>query len=262
MKKLISSVISLLCACALCACSVTISTGSSSDPTPTPTVVYVTPAPAEPAPAAVPDSESEPEPVPTEEPAPAIAVGDIITMGRFEQDTVQTNGGEDIEWLVLDVKDGKAFLISRYILDHQTFSANQWSKSQIRTWLNRDFYDDAFSDSEKQRILTTTVTADLNPDKYLTDPGKDTEDRVFLLSAAEAKVYFPQQDYGCEPTPYALRRGVYCKFDINGNWWLRTPGDSDGKIAYVTHDSLLSNTGSYSTYTGIGVRPAMWIALD
>lgn len=43
-------------------------------------------------------------------------VGDIFKFGSYEQDNDTSNGKEDIEWLVLEVKDGKALLISKYAL--------------------------------------------------------------------------------------------------------------------------------------------------
>ena len=43
-----------------------------------------------------------------------ISVGDIITFGHYEQDNNLDNGAEPIEWIVLDVQDGKALLLSKY----------------------------------------------------------------------------------------------------------------------------------------------------
>ena len=37
-----------------------------------------------------------------------VKVGDYIKFGAYEQDNNTSNGKEDIEWLVLEVKDGKA----------------------------------------------------------------------------------------------------------------------------------------------------------
>ena len=53
-----------------------------------------------------------------------------------------------------------------------------WQDCDLREWLNHEFYNAAFSASEKQLIKTT----------HCTDNGKgcpDTEDKVFLLSVAE-----------------------------------------------------------------------------
>lgn len=58
----------------------------------------------------------------------------------------------------------------------------------LREWLNEEFYNSAFSNSEKEQILSVTVPADKNPE-YDTNSGNDTEDKIFLLSVSEAKKY-------------------------------------------------------------------------
>ena len=45
--------------------------------------------------------------------------GDIVIFGSYEQDNDESNGTEDIEWLVLAREDNKALLISKYALDVQ-----------------------------------------------------------------------------------------------------------------------------------------------
>lgn len=44
-------------------------------------------------------------------------VGHYVSFGKYEQDNNTSNGKEKIEWLVLEVKDGKALVISKYALD-------------------------------------------------------------------------------------------------------------------------------------------------
>ena len=58
---------------------------------------------------------------------PAIRInlsGGYVTMGRYEQDGKKINGREDIEWVVLDEKDGKWLLVSRYALDCRPMFSN------------------------------------------------------------------------------------------------------------------------------------------
>lgn len=259
MKKISAAALCIAFMLVLCACTVTITTGSDPAPTPTPTpiIVYVT---VEPSPTPTPTPTPTVEPTPTPAPAPdKISAGDVITFGRYEQDNAKTNGAEDIEWIVLDAKSDSLTLISRYILDKRCFDSDKWERSPLRQWLNGDFYKEAFSAEEAARILTTTVTADWNPSSMV-DPGKDTKDKVFLLSINEAAAYFDGGDVGCEPTEYALAQGVYCKFDICGNWWLRTPGNCAGFMSYVTHDPEISTYGVASTSGGVGVRPVIRIS--
>lgn len=96
---------------------------------------------------------------------------------------------------MLAEKDGKALLISKYCLNCRPFHDDRheasvtWENSSLRSWLNTIFYDNAFSEEEKERIIATTVETDKNP-SFETDPSGDTTNRVFLLSAVEANHYF------------------------------------------------------------------------
>lgn len=80
-------------------------------------------------------------------------VGHYVSFGKYEQDNNTSNGKEKIEWLVLEVKDGKALVISKYALDckpYNTSSTNvTWETCSLRNWLNNDFINSAFSATEK-----------------------------------------------------------------------------------------------------------------
>jgi hypothetical protein len=109
---------------------------------------------------------------------------------------------EPITWRVLDVQSSSAFLMADLVLDSQdyhystsdriiggsTVYANNYKESHIRSWLNDNFYNTAFTAAEKARIQTTTVdnsaasTGDA-PNQYAC---ANTSDKVFLLSYAEA----------------------------------------------------------------------------
>lgn len=151
------------------------------------------------------------------------SVGDYVLFGSYEQDNDLENGKEDIEWLVLDIKDDKALLISKYGLDckpyNETKTRTTWETSDIRSWLNSDFINSAFTTDEDDMIPTITVFADPNP-VYDTDPGNETQDKVFLLSIDEANKYFDSDtERECKPTEYALVNGTFVN-ENNGNcYW-------------------------------------------
>jgi hypothetical protein len=146
----------------------------------------------------------------------------------------------------------------------------------LRTWLNGDFFDTAFSKLEQESIMTTTVLADENP-YYGTADGNDTEDCLFLLSITEAEEYFGVsgkescESRSCKPTAYAIAQGAVVNneggwTDGNCGWLLRTPARVREGRAYVTVDGYIS--GPITEYTGmyvdvsLSIRPAMWIAID
>lgn len=113
--------------------------------------------------------------------------------GSYELDDNATNGKEGIEWLVLAKEDDTILVISRYGVDWQKYNGEEtstsWEKCTLRSWLNHDFFYSAFSEKEQTIILTTTVSADENPE-YNVNPGSDTQDKMFLLSILEADKYF------------------------------------------------------------------------
>ena len=150
----------------------------------------------------------------TEEPEPATTealetvtlkdaeIGDIVQMGTYEQ-----NGDAETEdpicWDVLD-KDGDAvLLISHDVIAYQRFSDSRkcviWEDSEIRTWLNQEFYAEAFDEEEQASIRETTLenlstvgfAAHVDPsgDVQVRESRPDTKDKIFVLSWKEAEQY-------------------------------------------------------------------------
>ncbi|MDY5817775.1 MAG: DUF6273 domain-containing protein [Treponema sp.] len=190
--------------------------------------------------------------------------GDYIILGEYEQDYDISNGMDDLEWLVLDVKEGRALVVSKYAIKVHEYNNNEdvtWKNSAIRKWLNDDFFSEAFSDDEKKMIPTVIVSADKNPN-YDTNPGKATRDKIFLLSISEANHYFSSDAARqCRLTKYAASGGFYGDYNRNCFWWLRTPGYNDCAAA-VRDEGDIKYVGQPVDYDGYGVRPAMWIDLD
>ena len=192
--------------------------------------------------------------------------GDYVFFGKYEQDNNTSNGKEDIEWLVLEVKDGKALVISKYALDCKQYKTNRtevtWETCTLRKWLNDDFINAAFSAEEKAMIPTVTVSADKNP-KHSTNPGNATQDQVFLLSITEANKYFSSDSARqCEPTDFAVANGLKRKSDSdNCWWWLRSPGNDQSYAAYVNKGGDVYEDGDYVYCINVAVRPAMWISI-
>ncbi len=193
-------------------------------------------------------------------------VGSIVTFGSYEQDNDTSNGKEPIEWIVLDVQHGKSLIISKYALDCQCYNKMYadvtWETCSLRKWLNGTFLEEAFSKEEQEKIPTVTVTADKNPKCY-TDPGKDTKDRVFLLSIQETEKYFASSDeLQCKPTAYAISQE--CDVDQAVGtcwWWLRSIGELSKRAAHVHHYFGIYYGGEDVDYGG-AVRPALWITWD
>ena len=184
--------------------------------------------------------------------------GAYINFGAYEQDNTTSNGKEDIEWLVLEVKDGKALVISKYALDRKEYNAScadvTWETCTLRKWLNNDFINAAFSAEEKAMIPTVTVSADKNPD-YSTNPGNATQDQVFLLSITQVNRYLGDTRK-CIPTAYAVAEGSE---NSCSSWWLRSPGEDQNNATYCYH--IIQSEGM-TVHNRCDIRPALWIDLS
>ena len=229
---------------------------------------------------------------------PSLQAKDEIKFGSFEQDNDTSNGAEDIEWIVLTVEDGRALLLSKYILEGMHYDSNSdasWEESEVRAWLNGDFYEAAFNDSERASICQVELETD-EPAyaRHLT-----TKDNVFLLENADLGKYF-EMIYWDETyqlgdkcfevitpaTPYAEAHGAFnitmnkksatktvTEYpEVNGKvtcaWWLRTSGNfvsiSGSTISNVVWEpgDVLSPYHCPCEMEDKGVRPAIWIAVD
>ena len=208
-----------------------------------------------------------PEPTATERPFAKLRVGDTIEFGRYEQDNEFGNGPEAIEWEVLEIKDGSALIVSRYGLDaksyHDIYTEITWERCTLRNWLNNDFYDEAFNEAEKNQILSTTV---INPENstYGTSGGDSTEDRVFLLSLADARRFYEtDRQRVLDATAYAKANDVFISED-NGRtfWWLRTPGQTRLYATGIKSFGTPDYNGVNVQFPQGAIRPAIYLAMD
>lgn len=188
-------------------------------------------------------------------------VGDIVIFGSYEQDNNSENGKENIEWQVLQIEDNRILMLSHYILDYQPYHSVDekitWENCSLRKWLNNDFYNDAFNEYEQAIIPTSKVAATKTPGED-TDPGNDTMDKVFLLSAQQAQHCLSSLHYKGSVTQYAKHQGMVSTKNGNYVWYLRSPGAWQD-AASVVFDSEIIN-GNVDEKDGI--RPAIWIDLS
>ena len=194
-------------------------------------------------------------------------VGDIIYFGTYEQDNNFSNGKEEIEWRVLEKdENGRMLVVSKYALDcrnyHSSVKQITWEDSDIRSWLNNDFYSNAFSSSEKSAVKTVTNENTGNSD-FNVNGGNKTSDKIFILSIDEAKRYLPNNiDRMCQATKYAESKGTELdSLTHNCRWWLRSPGSTLYSAASVKIDGFILNMGTPVSVDKAFVRPAMWIEI-
>jgi hypothetical protein len=169
----------------------------------------------------------------------------------------------EYEWRILDEQDGKMLIISErgfglmpYHDDGTRGSDITWEHSNIRAYLNGEFYDN-FDSADQNRIIETTVINDDNPG-YGTDGGNDTIDKIFLLSIDESELYFE------DDRSRVLNARNHAAADW---WWLRTPGVFSSTASVVDHRGSITHNvtgtggGLYVNVNSV-VRPAMWITIS
>ena len=88
-----------------------------------------------------------------------------------------------IQWQVMAVDKDRIYVLSSKILDNRQYhnldSGVTWAGCTLRTWLNNSFYNLAFSNSEKENIITTHL---INDNYKGISGGTDTYDKVWLPS--------------------------------------------------------------------------------
>jgi hypothetical protein len=240
----------------------------------------------------------EPEPATTEALETVVLkdakIGDIVQMGTYEQDG-DAETEDPICWDVLD-KDGDAvLLISHDVIAYQRFSDSRkcviWEDSEIRTWLNQEFYAEAFDEAEQASIRETTLenpstvgfAAHVDPsgDVQVRESRPDTKDKIFLLSWKEAEQYYGNRltdasVLGRKPSRAVLqkRKAIFTDLIIEElpamypysrhlpdgterlSWMLRSTGMKDYNILVIGYEGKWDQDypDSYN-----GVRPVMWV---
>ncbi len=150
-----------------------------------------------------------------------------------------------IKWDVIDIQDDKALIITKSLFRNLPFNyiderPYMWERCSLRVWLNNDFLNTYFNDSEREliQISRNENNSVKGFDDEITE-GHITDDYLFLLSEDEANRYFSSDSERC------------CE---NCRWLLRTTNNYDVKC--VDFDGQIKFAGP-DWYEG--VRPAMWI---
>ena len=227
-------------------------------------------------------------------------VGDTVFFGSYEQNNDLANGKEDIEWLVINKdNDGNCFVVSKYILDYIPYGSYKDNASAhvsyLKNYLNKDFYDLAFSPDEKEYILHSKP----NENDIMEPSVSVTDDKVFLLSVNEVETFFEldmdftneevqkyamesgfRSSCGTKMTEYAYAKSgfhpasidissqyrspykeEFVRYDGNDCWMLRVAEDV-GQDEYTV--PMVCGTGNTSPNGWLCppdvLRPALWIS--
>lgn len=141
--------------------------------------------------------------------------------------TLGTWNGNPMKWAVLCENDFDMLVLSEISLGKKQYSAannSNWASSDIRHYLNNNFYKSNFTEDEKKRIMNI----------YLNDSY--TKDNIFLISKSESDSYLSSDEvskrgYWCTRTPYDSRQIM--RHYSNGSWeW------NDSRAEYETYPAM------------------------
>lgn len=185
---------------------------------------------------------------------------------------------EPIKWRILSEISGESLLLCESILANMAFNSensSNYSISEVRAWLNAEFYNKAFTTSQKTSILTTEVDNSINsnrPELYTSDYCDNTNDKIFLPCYQE----LVNANYGFSnssnfsatrerlASDYSRATGINMSTDNsyygNGVWWSRSPMAYYAR--FIDYNGAIIASGGYTPNICHGVVPAMKINLS
>lgn len=218
-----------------------------------------------------------------------LAEWDCIYFGSYWQNDTNGDGVADqndekepIKWRILSQDGDDVFLLADQILDCQPYNVAKptgtatpfvsieprmlseenteitWENCSLRKWLNKDFYNDAFNEEEKEAIRTTEVVNEDDP-KYGNRKGENTEDKIYLLSIDEATN--PEYGFPSDTDITKTRKVESTAYAARGSWWLRSLGRSEGQVAEADSGGKIYPSGTMAR-NNLGVRPVLHLNLS
>lgn len=171
-----------------------------------------------------------------------------------------------IKWRVLKKQEGEVFLMADTVLTKKPYNEKRksvtWEKSTLRTWLNKNFMNLAFSE-EEQAAINQTEMGNKDNIKLGTKDRNKTFDRIFLLSQSQVYGTTTAEEYGFVKDSTCKDEARKGK-NITGekiSWWLRSPGKAGDYAACVSYDGWIHHDGCNVSCQNDGVRPVFHLNL-
>lgn len=173
--------------------------------------------------------------------ATAPAIGSTVNFGTWM--------GAPLSWRVLNRDGGQILLLCDQLVDTRPFTETHigvaWEYCTLRKWLSTEFFSNAFSIAEQNRIAAVMAENPANPSDPQTVTRKPTEERIYIFSLQETERYLPTE---------ADRVST-------GTYWTRTSANRSESGAV-----MVSPEGAFQTVdardVAAGVRPVLWMILE
>lgn len=183
------------------------------------------------------------------------SVGDIVYYGAYEQNNNPEDGNEQLEWLVLDVEDGRYLLITSKVIDcvcyNNVWKDTAWVNCTLRDWLNTSFLKKAFTENQIDKIFYS---------EHTDEEGNIASDQVFVMNTKELEEYFDSNEQRTAgATSFAEAQGVYVYNNRKCWWWVSDAGADPHYARYVNCEGAILEYGMLVFNNAFGVRPAIWV---
>ena len=203
-----------------------------------------------------------------------------IYFGRYWQDDTNGDGTADkkdemqpIQWRILRQDGNYALLLADKILESGKYykgEESSWETSDLRNWLNSNFYATAFNEKEQKAIQIQILQNGDGKDPILLTTNT-TMDKVFVPSHDDML----RSEYGFGNAAYneadnariasntkytAGKPGMYSGTECADAYWLRNSSNSLSSAQAVMTQGILSPSISVQTISG--VRPMIYVDLS
>ncbi len=150
-----------------------------------------------------------------------------------------------IEWMVLKQEAFWTLVVSKRVLfSYAPGGDGVWKNTELRHYLNHEFWKEAFSAEERKKVVNACLT-----------DSDGVKDNVFLLSIAEVEKLMSEEErrlgnYRCPGncSDCFRRSGSY----YGTCWYLRTSEGS--RLVYVE-----TSGGFRSSTNPLSIRPALYV---
>lgn len=189
-----------------------------------------------------------------------------LTLGTFPQ--TAEGGVEPILWRVLQVEDGRAYILSEYVLEARRIHGDYNEYANKPNAKKNPGFDGDFTQTEMAQYLNGDFTANFTAAELALLSPDETLGMFTLLSSDEMKDknlgFSKDNDRKAWGTEYATTHGLFVYGSSRGNhspYWSRTQSStnrqgarcikSKGELGYINVITLDE-----------GMRPACWLDME
>lgn len=186
-----------------------------------------------------------------------------LTLGSFPQ---TAEGGElPILWRVLSVEDGRALLLSEYVLEARRIHGDYKEYANKPTHKTKPGFNGDFTQTEMSQYLNSDFAARFTEDEQALLAPDETLGLFFLLSSDDLKNaaygFTSNQSRKAWGTEYAIANGLFVYRAARGShspYWSRSQSSSNPQGARCIKSQ--GELGYINVITeDEGMRPACWL---